>query len=87
MVLVEKLKGITTIGINRPEKRNCINSETAEQLTKAIEDFENDPESTVGVLYGVGGTFCAGFDLSQLAGSTGEYDISQLKPGSGFLVS
>ncbi|KAG8229865.1 hypothetical protein J437_LFUL008255 [Ladona fulva] len=66
-VLVEKLGAVTTIGINRPEKRNCINIETAERLVEAIESFENDDESFVGVLYGKGGNFCSGYDLEELS--------------------
>ncbi|CAG7734236.1 unnamed protein product [Allacma fusca] len=85
LVVVDKIKSVTTIGINRPQKRNCINFEVAEQLTAAIEDFENDPESKVGVLHGIGGTFCAGFDLSELAGNVGKYDVTKLKKGHGFM--
>lgn len=54
------------IGINRPEVRNCVNLATAEQLSHAIEHFENDPESPIGILYGVGGNFCSGYDLKEL---------------------
>ena len=86
LVLVDKLKAITTIGINRPEKRNCINFETAKQLSAAIADFEEDSNSSIAVLYGCGGTFCAGFDLSELSSSSGKYDIAQLEEGFGFMV-
>lgn len=47
--------------------RNCVNQATGELLKKAIENFENDSSSPVAVLYGVGGTFCAGFDLSEVS--------------------
>ena len=40
---------------------------TARQLSKAIEDFENDDSLRVAVLYGNGGNFCAGFDLKALS--------------------
>uniref|UniRef100_A0A336M8K9 CSON013613 protein n=1 Tax=Culicoides sonorensis TaxID=179676 RepID=A0A336M8K9_CULSO len=65
-IIVEKCEGVTLIGINRPEKRNCVNRVTASQLITAINEFESDEKSTVGVLYGVGGSFCAGFDLSEV---------------------
>jgi enoyl-CoA hydratase len=55
------------IAINRADVRNCINSEAALQLSSAIEAFENDPESPVAILYGVGGNFCSGYDLKELA--------------------
>jgi len=70
LVIVEKLTMahvITTIGINRPEKRNCVNNATAVQLEAAFKAFEEDDESPVAVLYGKGGTFCAGYDLSEAA--------------------
>jgi len=69
LVLVDKLQNITTIGINRPEKRNCVNNATARQLIAAFKKFEEDAESPVAVLYGKGGTFCAGYDLEELASS------------------
>lgn len=67
LIKSEKTGNITLIGINRAEVRNCVNTETAQQLSLAIETFENDPESPVAVLYGVGGNFCSGYDLKELA--------------------
>lgn len=65
-VKVGKTGNVTLIGINRAEVRNCINSVTAQLLSLEIEKFENDPESPVAILYGVGGNFCAGYDLKEL---------------------
>lgn len=65
-VLVEKDSHITLIGLNREQKRNSIDAQTAEQLTEAIIQFEADDTSPVGVLYGIGGSFCAGYDLEEL---------------------
>ncbi|EEH49694.1 uncharacterized protein PADG_05773 [Paracoccidioides brasiliensis Pb18] len=58
--------GITTIAINRPEKRNAISIPTAKKLHAAFLDFESDTSQKVCVFYGTGGTFSAGFDLTQL---------------------
>ena len=58
------------ISLNRPEKRNAVDVETASLLTKSFKEFEDDTDARVAVLTGNGGTFCAGFDLSFLA-STG----------------
>jgi len=66
-VVVEYLRDLTLIAINRPEKRNCVNPETARELIAAFKAFEEDPNSPVAVLYGKGGTFCAGFDLEHVA--------------------
>ncbi|KAK8382775.1 hypothetical protein O3P69_011370 [Scylla paramamosain] len=66
-VKVEQHEGVTLIGINRPEKRNCVNTPTAEALLKAFQEFDADESSKVAVLYGVGGNFCAGYDLKEVA--------------------
>ena len=44
LVLVEKMENlhIMTIGINRPDKRNAVNTETAEELKLAFQEFEAD---------------------------------------------
>ena len=68
-VVVEKDEAfkVMSIGINRPEKRNCVNKETADKLYEAFADFEADENINCAVLHGVGGNFCAGYDLSELA--------------------
>lgn len=66
-ILVEKEGNITFIGLNKPHKRNAIDSEMGRQLTIAIEAFEQDTTASVGVLHGLGGSFCSGYDLSELA--------------------
>lgn len=60
-------EGITTITLNRPHRRNAIDHSTAEKLYHAILDLENDETQKIGILYGAGGTFCAGFDLHEVA--------------------
>lgn len=86
-VIVEKVGEITTIGINRPQVRNCVNLETGELLKQAIEAFENDETSPVAVLYGKGGNFCAGYDLGELS----KYDITGVPkafdPNGGYMVN
>ena len=68
-VLVEKMEDlhIMTIGINRPDKRNSVNTETAEHLKMAFNDFEIDDNMYCAVLHGLGGNFCAGYDLEELS--------------------
>ena len=56
-----------SIGINRPQKRNCVNQETAEKLVEAFSDFEMDDNINCAILHGIGGNFSAGYDLSELA--------------------
>ncbi|XP_055525077.1 probable enoyl-CoA hydratase [Wyeomyia smithii] len=66
-ILVEKMNNITMIGLNKPAIRNAINSEMGQQLVAAIDAFEKDETADVGILHGIGGSFCAGYDLSELA--------------------
>lgn len=65
-VETQQIGKVLLIGINRPEKRNAVDPNTAEQLVEAFTKFETDSDSLVAVLYGKGGSFCAGFDLSAL---------------------
>ena len=73
-VLVEQAGPVTTIVLNRPERRNAVDPATAEALRAAFETFEQDPEAQVAVLTGAGGHFCAGFDLKAFAGADVESD-------------
>ena len=59
--------GITTITINRAHRKNAIDGPTGQKLTEAFLAFENDPTQKVCVFYGAHGTFCAGFDLHEVA--------------------
>ncbi|EPS35408.1 hypothetical protein H072_11258 [Dactylellina haptotyla CBS 200.50] len=61
--------GITTITINRPNRRNAVDPATAQKLYTAVRAFEDDASQKVLILNGNNGTFCAGFDLHSLATS------------------
>ncbi|KAF4993263.1 hypothetical protein FGRMN_6627 [Fusarium graminum] len=60
-------EGITTITISRPHRRNAIDSPTARKLADAFLAFENDTTQRVCIFNGANGTFCAGFDLHEVA--------------------
>jgi len=62
---------VTTVILDRPEVRNAVNLPTATALAAAFAGFEADPEASVAVLYGAGGTFCAGADLKAIGGPDG----------------
>lgn len=65
-VRVEKNGPVTTVVLHRPAVRNAVDPATAGALLAAFQEFDKDPEAHVAVLYGDGGTFCAGFDLKAL---------------------
>jgi enoyl-CoA hydratase/carnithine racemase len=67
LVLVERHAGVLTITINRPAQKNAVNHEVAVQLGAALDLLDADPELSVGVLTGAGGTFSAGMDLKAFA--------------------
>ncbi|MGF1607331.1 MAG: crotonase/enoyl-CoA hydratase family protein [Rhodothalassiaceae bacterium] len=58
---------VTTVTINRPERRNAVDQATALALYEAFLAFDADDGASVAVLAGAGGTFCAGADLQALA--------------------
>lgn len=58
---------VTIVTLDRPEVRNAVDAEHAAALTAAFESFDADPAQSVAVLYGAGGTFCAGADLKAVA--------------------
>lgn len=66
-VLVEKRGAVTTVILDRPERRNAVDRQTAEALADAFRAFEADDEARVAVLHGAHGTFCAGADLKAVA--------------------
>src|SRR6266545_3922200 len=66
-VLVEREGPVTVVTINRPERRNAVDGPTAAALAGAFRAFDADPDSSVAVLAGAGGAFCAGADLKAIA--------------------
>jgi enoyl-CoA hydratase len=73
-VRVEAAGPVTTIIIDRPERRNAVDAETAQALRDAFDAFEADEAASVAVLTGAGGHFCAGFDLKAFAEAGADYD-------------
>jgi enoyl-CoA hydratase len=69
-VRIERDGPITTVILDRPERRNAVDRATAEALADAFRAFDADTNARVGVLYGDHGTFCAGADLKAIAAGT-----------------
>lgn len=62
-VRLERDREIATIVMDRPEARNAVDGAAAAALAAAVREFEADDGLRVAVLWGAGGTFCAGADL------------------------
>lgn len=56
--------------IERPQRRNALDSTTARSLAAMLRDANGHPDCRCAILTGVGGWFCAGSDLKELAGRT-----------------
>jgi methylglutaconyl-CoA hydratase len=57
---------IAFITLNRPEKRNALNSEIVEELKEYFDKAETDKEIKIVILKAKGEAFCAGADLAYL---------------------
>jgi len=70
-VRVERAGSVTTVVVSRPEVRNAVDRPTADALVAAFQAFDADESALVAVLWGEGGTFCAGADLKAIADGRG----------------
>ncbi|MEE3326621.1 MAG: crotonase/enoyl-CoA hydratase family protein [Myxococcota bacterium] len=59
------------ITLERPEVRNCVDGQTASELSDAFRLFEREESLSVAVLTGSGGCFCAGADLKAISQGAG----------------
>ena len=63
-VIVEINNGVADVRINRPDKRNAVDSDVMNGLLAAIEQIKADKQVRVVVLSGEGKSFCAGIDMA-----------------------
>lgn len=66
-VLVEVSEGVATITLNRPDRRNAINSALGDGLARAVGDCEANDDVSVMILTGADPAFCAGADLKAMS--------------------
>jgi methylglutaconyl-CoA hydratase len=74
-VLVTRAGAVATVTLNRPAKRNALDSATIDGVKFGLAELNGEDDVRVIVVTGAGGDFCAGADLAQLqriaAGSSG----------------
>src|SRR5690349_10831719 len=71
-VLLESLdRGLLTLMLNRPERRNALNAELGLRLVEAANRAASDPEIRAVLVKGAGGTFCVGGDVKAMAAGAG----------------
>lgn len=59
--------GVALITLNRPDKRNALSTALRREIVAVLNELAKDDQVRVAVLTGAGPTFCAGFDLKELA--------------------
>lgn len=70
-VRIERSGPVFTVILSRPEARNAVDGPTGAALYEAFTEFDNDESAAVAVLWGEGGTFCAGADLKSVGTDRG----------------
>ncbi len=78
-VRTEKDGPVWTVVLDRPEARNAVDTPHAEALARAFTEFEEASDASVAVLWGAGGSFCAGADLKAVA----QGEMEAHPPGEG----
>jgi enoyl-CoA hydratase len=80
-VTSEQRGAVTIVRINRPEVHNCVDGETADLITAAVESFAADDEARVLVVTGKGDrAFCSDADLKSAGSLIGRADAERTAP-------
>ncbi len=69
-IIVEKKQRVGIIILNRPEKRNALNTQLEGEILEALRELEDDHRIGAIVIKGAGSSFCSGHDFSELSGKT-----------------
>lgn len=59
--------GVFQLGINRPERKNALNTELVVHLADTLEFLVNTESARVVIIYGLSGDFAAGADIDEIA--------------------
>lgn len=65
LVLVERDGPVAIVVLNRPDKRNAMNSALVRKMIGTLDSLQDDESCRVVVLTGAGTSFCAGMDLRE----------------------
>lgn len=66
-IRVERRDGVVTVTLDRPAKKNAINSRMWDELLATFAEVADRPDDRAMVLTGAGDAFCSGADLSDAA--------------------
>lgn len=76
---LEVERGLATVTINRPEKKNAISLEMREQLWNAFENLAENDEVRAVILTGGGEDFCAGMDVKEMGGGGVGWSVTKMR--------
>src|SRR5215831_12461398 len=70
-IFLETNDRISTLTINRPDKRNALNQQTRDEILHALDSLQSMPDSHVLIVTGAGDkAFIAGADIGEFEGRT-----------------
>lgn len=79
LIVSEQLEGWRKLVLNRPERLNALNAEMHAALHAAFSEAADDAACRAVLLTGAGRAFCAGQDLSEVAGeAAGQIDLGEI---------
>jgi 2-(1,2-epoxy-1,2-dihydrophenyl)acetyl-CoA isomerase len=79
-IVVERSGSVANLVIDRPERFNSMDVETARDFRRAGLQLARDEEVRVVVLWGAGGVFCTGADLKYIKNGGRAADLGYLQP-------
>ena len=68
----DDVDGVATLTLNRPQAHNALSQALMERLIAELAAIANDASVRVVVIAGAGPAFCAGHDLREVRGNSGE---------------
>src|SRR4051794_542316 len=63
-ILYSAEERIARITLNRPEKRNALNTTLRNEIVDALRAAERDDDVSVVLIEGAGASFCSGYDIT-----------------------
>ena len=81
-IKLEKKGRVAVITINRPEKRNALNSEVRQELYNVLKRIDSDENIRSAIITGAGEAFIAGADIQAMKNYTVEDAIESSRQGS-----
>ena len=73
-ITVERLEGVVTITLRRPERKNAINGTMWDEFLAEIRAIAGSATDRAVVITGAGGEFCSGADVGDMAPARGAGD-------------